>query len=346
MLPAEPALAAQLKVSRNTVRAAYAILEREGLIERKHGKGTMVVSKTPRGAKKGRIGLVFFSSGELMFTVPFYGRLIQRLYALGRNVGWHVALMTHDPRRPGYRYDWREHEYRLKEFEAMVLLGVFRPEAVETLGGRMPVVAVDAGGRFRSADSAVCDDLRAGLLATEHLIRLGHKRIAFLGQTEPGEDGVLDPAHAARYEGYRRAMERAKIAVTEDLLLDTQTSDRGAAHAMRGAIERGEVPSAVVAVGDSSAMAAMEAARRAGIRVPESMSFVGMGNEQSTHGGLSLTSVELHPEQMAEQAVRLLQRRIEDPEVSNEHLVVDVELVERTSSVPPALISIIAARAG
>lgn len=54
MLPGEGALAVQLKVSRKTVRGAYEILEREGLIKRRHGKGRFVVSKTPRGTNSGR----------------------------------------------------------------------------------------------------------------------------------------------------------------------------------------------------------------------------------------------------------------------------------------------------
>jgi DNA-binding LacI/PurR family transcriptional regulator len=335
MLPGEPALAAQLKVSRNTVRAAYAVLERQGLIERKHGMGTVIVSKTVRAARAGQIGLVFFSSGEMMFREPFYTRIIGTLFALGRERGWNIALMPHDVRYRQHRYDWREHEHRLGSFQAMLLLGVFRPGAIEALARRLPVVAVDAGGPFANADSVVCDDIRAGLLATEHLLHMGHQRIAFLGQIAHGHDAIADPAHVARYEGYRLAMRKAGLDVTDDLLLDTQTSGQGAATALRGAIERGDMPSAVVGTGDVQAMAAMAAARRAGLRIPEDLSVVGIGNNEAHGAAANLTSVELHPEQMAEQAARLLALRIAERAAPAEHCLVEVELIERGSSAPP-----------
>jgi DNA-binding LacI/PurR family transcriptional regulator len=336
MLPGETALATQLKVSRNTVRAAYAALEREGLIERKHGKGTIIVATAPRSSTTGRIGLVFFAGGELMFTVPFYGRLIQRLYALGRGVGWHIALMTHDRRQTAHRYDWREHEYRLGDFQAMLLLGVFRPGAVEALGQRMPVVAVDAGGGFGSADSVVTDNFRAGMTATEHLVSLGHTRIAYLGAVSTAADIVPDPAHVDRYRGYRAAMQQAGIDVGDDLLLDTQSIAQGAGHAIRGAIERGEAPTAVVTTGDRTAATAMEVASRAGLRIPDMLSVLGMGNEQPGGVAVPLTTVELNPERMADEAVRLLRGRIENPSAPPEHCVVDVDLIERDSTVPPS----------
>ena len=88
-LPAEELLARQLKVSRKTVRAAYAALEAEGLIERRRGAGTILVAKSSGATLDRQVGLVFFSTGEQMFTIPFYVSLIARIYALGRDFGWY-----------------------------------------------------------------------------------------------------------------------------------------------------------------------------------------------------------------------------------------------------------------
>lgn len=334
MLPSEPALAAQLKVSRKTVRAAYTLLVREGLIERHHGKGTFVVSKTPRGERTGHIGLCFFSSGEMMFGMQFYTQIIASLFSHASERGWSIGLMHHDVSRREFRYDWREHEHRLNEFQAVVLLGVFKTGAVDALAARMPVAAVDAGGGFALADSVVCDNVRAGLLATEYLLEHGHRAVGFVGQTEPGDDTLVDPAHIDRFKGYRMAMRQSGLEVSESLLLDSQSSMQGAATAVRGAIDRGELPTAIFVTDDVGALAGMRTAKAMGLRLPQDLSVIGIGNEVIRGSAAGLTTVELHPETMGKQVVRLLERRIDEPSAPPEHCIVNAELVERTSVAP------------
>jgi LacI family transcriptional regulator len=99
---------------------------------------------------------------------------------------------------------------------------------------------------------------------------------------------------------------------------------------------RGDVPSALVANDDSEVMAAVEAARTAGVRVPEEVSVVGIGNAGPMGAELPLTSVDLNPVQMAEIAVKLLTRRMKSPSAPPERHVVEVNLIKRDSAVPPA----------
>ncbi len=333
-MPSEPDLARQLKVSRNTVRAAYATLEAEGLIERRQGRGTFVVSKTARSQKTGEIGLVFFTSPGQMFTIPFYSRLIGQICTRAMAARFHIRLLTHDANLRQFRFDWQEHAAPLEEDIAALAVGVFRPEALKSLSQYKPAVAVDAGGPFDFCDSVAANDFQAGRMATQHLLDLGHRRIGFLGHWQAGPADMIDPSDTHRYEGYCSALSDAGLALEDDLRLEIGT---GAAYRVVSAIlQAGDGPSAFV--GDSIAgVSGMAAALQQGLRVPEDVSFVGMGDAPAGEPGAErLTTVDLHPDQMGQVAVELLQRRLAEPAAPKLHHLADVHLVERKSTGPVA----------
>jgi LacI family transcriptional regulator len=331
-MPSEPQLARQLRVSRNTVRAAYAALEAEGLIERRRGSGTFVISEIPHLPRTGDVTVVFFTSAGHMFLLPFYSRMIGEICTRAAAAAFYVNLLTHDPKRSEFRYDWREHAARLEEAIAALAVGVFRPEALETLARRMPLVAVDAGGPFAFCDSVAADDFEAGRLATEHLLSLGHRRIGFVGQVRAEAGVVLDPAHVHRHEGFRKAMQDAQLWLGEELLFDTQGAGQAAYRAVGAALAQPDRPTAFVCVDDTAALEGVDAALAQGLRVPEDVSFVGIGDAVPSVTRVRLTTVELGPERIGRTAVEQLQRRLAEPAAPPSHHVVPVRLIERDTT--------------
>lgn len=332
LMPTEMDLAREFRVARKTVRAAYAILEAEGLIERRRGLGTFIIAKTPRSRRTGDVDLMFFSSAQMMFLVPFYARLIGEICSRASAANFYVHLFTHDSNRREFRYDWKEHASRLDEAVGCLAVGLFKPEALASLASRMPVVAVDTGGPFDSCDSVVADDFEAGRLATQHLLDLGHRRIAFLGPQTASEGSMFDPAHLHRFEGYRAAMQQAQIWPGEDLCLDAQGRGHPAFRVVSIALQEPDRPTAFVAVDDGDALAGIDAAVAQGLRVPQDVSFVGIGDVIPSSSNVQLTTVRLGPEQMGRAAVELLQRRLAEPAAAAAHHVVPVQLVERETA--------------
>lgn len=329
LMPAEMNLARQFRVSRKTVRAAYAVLEEEGLIERHRGLGTIVVAKTPRARRTGEIALVFFTSAEMMFLLPFYTRLLTTICAEATRRQFYTRLLTHDSRKREYRNDWQEHISHLDEAVATLAVGIFRPEALQLLSKQMPVVAVDAGGPFDFCDSVAADDFEAGRLATQHLLDLGHRRIGFLGEWEPEAGAILDPAHVRRHEGYCQAMRQAGIDPGDELRYDA----KGAFRVVSSLMQDGDPPTALVGQNDQGAVAAVQAVTRQGKSIPGDLSVVGVGNAPDA-AAMGLTTVDLYPDGMGQAAVDLLQRRLAEPGAPPTHRVIPVSLVERESTRP------------
>jgi LacI family transcriptional regulator len=334
-MPAELDLVRQMKVSRKTVRAAYAVLEAEGLIERRRGLGTFIIAKTPRSRKTGEISLIFFTSAQNMFVVPFYARLIGEICSQASAASFYVNLLTHDSTLREFRYDWQEHAPRLEDAVAALAVGIFKPEALRSLAQRKPAIAVDAGGPFEFCDSVVADDFEAGRLATQHLLDLGHRRIGILGQWIAPPGVMADPAHAHRYEGYCAAMRDAQLWPEEDLRFEAMGSPEAAWRAVSGALQQPDRPTAFVAIDDMAALAGIDAAAAQGLRIPLDVSFVGIGDAMPSTAKVRLTTVNLSPEFLARAAVELLQRRLTEPAAPFTHHVVPVNLVQRDTTASP-----------
>ncbi len=142
--------------------------------------------------------------------------------------------------------------------------------AVERLG--IPVVTVNDGRRDWPA---VCiDDFAAACSATEHLLSLGHRRIAHLGGA--GADRLSGTVHIDRRQGYLCALRAAGIEPDPALDIEAEFTLPGAIRGTAELLRRGEVPTAIFAACDEMAMGAMSVLRGAGLRVPEDVSVIGI----------------------------------------------------------------------
>ena len=125
------------------------------------------------------------------------------------------------------------------------------------------------------ADAAYCtigsDNVAGGRRATSHLLRLGRRRVLFLGDTEA-------PEAEQRFRGYRLAMEEAGIAVDDRLAISAHFDVQSGESTTASAIERGIEFDAIFAASDLIAIGAMRALAKAGRSVPGDVSIVGYDN--------------------------------------------------------------------
>ena len=143
----------------------------------------------------------------------------------------------------------------------------------ELLARRIPTVLLGHPAPFCSQFVSVeSDDLLASYAVTQHLLKLGHKRIAFLAGP------LATPWTQERFEGYRRALREAGMEVDDRLVFQAgQTIDDGAKAAMQMINESSDA-TAVQAVNDVVAVGCAETLLSQGFRIPQDISVAGFGN--------------------------------------------------------------------
>ncbi|QMU80462.1 LacI family transcriptional regulator [Streptacidiphilus sp. PB12-B1b] len=169
---------------------------------------------------------------------------------------------------------------------------------------------------------------RAGYLAGRHLRELGHERVAVLASL---------PAHAGRVRGFRRAFAADGLTVPDSAVFAApEPSPEGGFAAGSAALAADPGLTAVFATHDVLALGALEAARVAGLSVPDDLSVV--GHDDIAEVRLSrpaLTTVSFPKREMAQQAIELLLRAVtEDRRPTNALQLLRPALVVRDSTGP------------
>ncbi|MDG4822992.1 LacI family DNA-binding transcriptional regulator [Asanoa sp. WMMD1127] len=169
-----------------------------------------------------------------------------------------------------------------------------------------------------------------GLEATEHLIRLGHRRIAYIGGP------VASSPSRARLHGYRAALENAGIPADPRLVRDGMFDFPSGLAMGAELLDAPDRPTAVFAGSDETAMGVLAAARARGVRTPEQLSVVGFDDtylcEMATP---ALTTVRQPLREMGRVALRTLLRMIAGEPLDSHHVELATTLVVRESTAPP-----------
>lgn len=167
---------------------------------------------------------------------------------------------------------------------------------------RIPVVAIDTEAvghlEFLTIGSS---NWAGGLIATEHLLELGHLRIA----TITGKPELL--LSQARLDGYRAALDRAGVEIDPSLIASGDFHYESALEASLSLMRLPDPPTAVFAASDVTAMGVYEMARRNRLRIPEDLSVVGFDDVPMAQWvSPPLTTLRAPLDEMAALAVRAL----------------------------------------
>jgi len=190
----------------------------------------------------------------------------------------------------------------------------------------VPVVLVDREHPRLSGVSI--DDVQAGRLAAEHLLALGHRRIAFVGDQEDGPFGFTSSARR------REGAEAATAAAGAELLVWRGAHGREHARRLAAALlATNEPPTAVIGASDLQALGALQAAEAAGVRVPDELSVVGFDDVEVARY-VGLTTVAQPLEESGARGARLLLQALEGAPRSAQRL--DLRLVVRATTGPPS----------
>jgi LacI family transcriptional regulator len=206
------------------------------------------------------------------------------------------------------------------------------PRLNKLFHGGLPVVEIIRLPDGTTAPGVVYDDHHAGLLATGHLLDLGHRRIAFLG----------GPAHTRsggeRYRGYVQAHDDRGVELEADLIHRGPFQSAFGSTTVDALFTAARVPTALVIANHEAMFAALQALNRRGLRAPADLSVVAVEDDPLlAWWHPSVTVVDVRPRDLAVQAMTSLLAQIRKSATDPEGHVatVEAELVLRHSTAPP-----------
>lgn len=196
--------------------------------------------------------------------------------------------------------------------------------------GGLPVVDLIRLPPHTTTPAIVYDDLTAAALATQHLLDLGHRRVAFVGGPPSTRTG------AERFAGFRSTMQAAHATI------DTQLVQRGpftptfGVEAVQRLLNGATAPSAVLIANHEAMFSALQALNRAGIGVPEHISVVVIEDDPLlAWWHPPLTAVDVHPTELARVAMDSLLAQRGSPPLSQKNVVIaHPTLIDRSSVAP------------
>ena len=263
----------------------------------------------------------------------YFAQAIEALEQELRAVGYDVLLLALPPGPSSTRPVFDPEELR-QRVDAVAVLTV--PLTGTELDGlrslRLPIAFV--GGSVAGAMSVRIDDVAVGRTATEHLLALGHIRIGHIGG-DP-EEALNFHAPVDRRAGWMSALRAAGLSPDSRLDVPGMFTVEGGARAMRALLALEQPPTAVFAASDEMAFGALSEARAAGVRVPDQLSVVGVDDHELACL-FGLTTVSQPVEAQGRAAARMLLATLDGTGThSNEHLLLPVALVQRSTTGPRA----------
>jgi LacI family xylobiose transport system transcriptional regulator len=257
--------------------------------------------------------------------------IIKGVEDVARASGFSVVL-TESGSRHAPAADWIDGVLQRRPVGVVLVFSAIPDQYREVLRARsIPFVIIDpAGDPTPDVPSVGSANWSGGLMATRHLIELGHRRIAAI----TGPDDMM--CSHARIDGYRSAMTAAGLPIDPDLIRfgDFHTSG-GRQHGFE-LLDRDDRPTAIFAGSDLQALGVIEVMRQLGLSAPDDVSIVGYDDiPLAKWVSPRLTTIHQPLRRMAEEATRLVLRMRDGSATGATRLDLATDLVVRESTAPP-----------
>lgn len=260
---------------------------------------------------------------------PFYPAMARGCEDVLRRAGYSLVMASTDG-------DPERERAVLQEMAAERLAGIILAPSGEPsdILRRMvehgtPIVSLDREPGIR-VDRVGVDDDAASYAAVQHLLALGHRRVAVIAG--PGTIGAAEE----RLDGYHRAMRAARLPQDPDLVRRGDLREEGGHRRASELFGLAEPPTALFSVNNLTTIGVLRAAREHGVTMPDQLSLVGFDDIPT--GELlepPLTVVAQPTYQLGAKAAELLLRRIAEPDTAVTEVVLQAPLVIRGSTGPP-----------
>jgi LacI family transcriptional regulator len=270
------------------------------------------------------IGLLIPHKAEYVFSNPFYTEVMRGVSTAVDEKGYYLLVC--------YAHEVNYMDiYRQKRVDGFVLLspGSFHKQIIEALtDGSVPFVSTARILAEPEMTYVDVDNFMGASMLMEHLVSLGHERIAFIGK--PTLQSSQD-----RLSAYQTVLEKAGIQYDPELALVTDTSSIESGHEYTLRLLRSNrPPTAIFLANDVMAIGAINAAHESGLRVPEDISIVGFDDIPfSNYTNPPLTTIHQPAFDKGVRAAQLLIDLLETQE-PQESVILPMEMILRRSTAP------------
>jgi LacI family transcriptional regulator len=326
------AIAKAAKVSPSTVSrvlngTAKVSADREKAVRKAIAKFNYTPNASARhlaGGRSGLIALLMEESNEEFFYNPFWSQVVQGFSTTISNAGSLPLLLV----RPRSGTENSVFSTLLKgKIDALAVLSwhASTSDIAKNLDPKIPTIVVGEFGNSINSSHVDVDNIKGGILATEHLIASGCRDIlAITGdlKLQSGRD---------RLEGYNKAMASGGFKAREELILQGDYTSATARDLTIGALKKGIKFDGIFAANDQSAVSAMEVLKSQGIDVPSQIKIVGFDDSPIASSNTpSITTIRQPIRELGAEVALSLLATLEGEEVADKLL--DVELIVREST--------------
>lgn len=262
------------------------------------------------------------------FTDPFFAEFIAGLGDEATAHGFDLLVSTAPPNSPSERqaYERWTHGHKV---DGLILnrlqLKDWRVQYLAQLG--FPFVTLERSDDDCDYPSVEVNGQRWFQVLVDHLVSLGHRRIAYIGAS-PDLRIQVD-----RFDGYRAGLQAHGLAFDANLVVQGDLTSQGGYLAAERLLSLPEPPTAIACVDDSTAIGVLHAAREVGCTVGKDLAVTGFdGIDGFEHTQPPLTTINQPVYQMARQLVRMLWTQILGKPLPENRLQVDPRLEIRQST--------------
>lgn len=283
-----------------------------------------IAARNLRRKRTGNIGFV------LAYPVAAHNEYVAELIIgatqSAEKHGYNITLFTAANNQP----DTLHRACRARLVDGMLLRGGVKFDNLAAILGeaQMPYVVIGRRVDLPEVSFIAPDNFTGAVELTNHLLALGHRRIAYIARPELGETDI------DRLAGYCQGLALAGIEVNPQLIVNTQSSDTVKSYAaIQALFDLPDRPTAIFGGHDLLAIEAMQIAAERGLQVPEDIAVAGFDGITSTQIiSPALTTVRQPIPEVGRQAMDMLAARLQNPLLPAERRILPVNLVIRQST--------------
>jgi len=283
---------------------------------------------TPNAIARGLKTRRTYTLGMLIpdITNPFFAEIARGVEDAANRNNFNVILCNTDD-KPKKEKTYLE-ILREKRVDGLILgTAHIRDNSIlELEKNKFPYILISRNIEKLNKNCIIIDDVTGGIMATEYLIKLGHRRIAHI-------TGPLKTRSALnRLKGYQLALKKHNIEYDNELVEEGDFRIRGGYQVMKRFLKLTKLPTAIFAANDLLALGAMQAIQKKNFSIPEKFSVIGFNDiELASFVYPSLTTIRQPILEMGNLAVKMLLKIIIDNEFNQKRVILQPKLIVRES---------------